>query len=47
MMELKEGFTIIKQSVAFHSPMRREIPEFLPRHAARKLRFMAGTIAGC
>ena len=28
MMELKEGFTIIKQSVAFHSPMRREIPDF-------------------
>jgi L-alanine-DL-glutamate epimerase-like enolase superfamily enzyme len=28
MMELKEGFTIIKQAVAFHSPMRRAIPEF-------------------
>jgi hypothetical protein len=28
MMELKEGFTIIKQSIAFHSPMRREIPNF-------------------
>ncbi len=28
MMGLKEGFTIIKQGVAFHSPMRREIPDF-------------------
>ena len=28
MMELKEGFTIIKQSVAFHSRMRVEIPDF-------------------
>jgi hypothetical protein len=28
MMGLKEGFTIIKQSIAFHSPMRREIPNF-------------------
>jgi L-alanine-DL-glutamate epimerase-like enolase superfamily enzyme len=28
MMALKEGFTIIKQAVAFHSPMRRAIPDF-------------------
>jgi L-alanine-DL-glutamate epimerase-like enolase superfamily enzyme len=28
MMELKEGFTIIKQPVAFHSRMRLEVPDF-------------------
>jgi L-alanine-DL-glutamate epimerase-like enolase superfamily enzyme len=28
MMALNEGFTIIKQPIAFHSPMRREIPDF-------------------
>jgi L-alanine-DL-glutamate epimerase-like enolase superfamily enzyme len=28
MMALSEGFTLIKQSIAFHSPMRREIPDF-------------------
>ena len=28
MMELKEGFTIIKQAVAFHSPMRNTVPDF-------------------
>jgi L-alanine-DL-glutamate epimerase-like enolase superfamily enzyme len=28
MMELEEGFTIIKQAVAFHSPMRNTVPDF-------------------
>jgi L-alanine-DL-glutamate epimerase-like enolase superfamily enzyme len=28
MMGLKEGFTLIKQPIAFHSPMRREIADF-------------------
>ena len=28
MMELKEGFSIIKQPIAFHSQMRREVPDF-------------------
>ncbi len=28
MMALPEGFTLVKQGVAFHSPMRREIPGF-------------------
>lgn len=28
MKSAKEGFTIIKQSIAFHSPMAREIPAF-------------------
>jgi L-alanine-DL-glutamate epimerase-like enolase superfamily enzyme len=28
MLALPEGFTIIKQGVAFHSPMKREIPNF-------------------
>ena len=28
MMTLDEGFTIVKQGIAFHSPMKREIPDF-------------------
>src|ERR687894_61742 len=28
MKELKEGFTIIKQGIGFHSPMPREVPNF-------------------
>src|SRR3712207_5978255 len=28
MAELPEGFTIVKQAIAFHSPMKREIPDF-------------------
>src|ERR1700761_11286 len=28
MMELKEGFQIIKQPIAFHSRMRRDVPNF-------------------
>jgi L-alanine-DL-glutamate epimerase-like enolase superfamily enzyme len=28
MKEAQEGFTIIKQGIAFHSPMAREIPDF-------------------
>ena len=28
MMAAQEGFTIIKQGVGFHSPMKREIPNF-------------------
>jgi L-alanine-DL-glutamate epimerase-like enolase superfamily enzyme len=28
MMALPEGFTIIKQPIGFHSPMKREVPDF-------------------
>ena len=49
---LKEGFTIIKQGIAFHSPMRREIPDFflgtsqeLPFHGWRDSGFSPST--GC
>jgi L-alanine-DL-glutamate epimerase-like enolase superfamily enzyme len=28
MKEAKEGFTLIKQGIAFHSPMAREVPDF-------------------
>jgi L-alanine-DL-glutamate epimerase-like enolase superfamily enzyme len=28
MMAAKEGFTIVKQGIAFHSPMKREVPGF-------------------
>jgi L-alanine-DL-glutamate epimerase-like enolase superfamily enzyme len=28
MTTLDEGFTIVKQGIAFHSPMKREIPDF-------------------
>ncbi|HEV2602582.1 MAG TPA: mandelate racemase/muconate lactonizing enzyme family protein [Microvirga sp.] len=28
MTTLEEGFTIVKQGIAFHSPMKREIPDF-------------------
>jgi L-alanine-DL-glutamate epimerase-like enolase superfamily enzyme len=27
-MALPEGFTIIKQPIGFHSPMKREVPSF-------------------
>ena len=28
MMALPEGFTLVKQGIAFHSPMKREVPDF-------------------
>ncbi len=28
MMDLPEGFTIVKQGIAFHSPMKREVPDY-------------------
>ena len=28
MMALPEGFTIIKQPISFHSPMKREVPGY-------------------
>ena len=46
MMELKEGFTLIKQSIAFHSPMRREIPDFYLGEPIEN-RSMAGMTADC
>lgn len=34
MAALPEGFTIVKQGIAFHSPMRREIPNYFYGEAA-------------
>lgn len=34
MKALPEGFTIIKQGIAFHSPMKREVPNFFYGEAA-------------
>ena len=35
MMALPEGFSIIKQPIGFHSPMKREVPGFTYGEPAR------------
>ena len=34
MMALAEGFTIVKQPIAFHSPMARQIPNYFLNEVA-------------
>ena len=46
MKALPEGFTIVKQGIAFHSPMKREFPNFyLRRDRAEPLSRRAWTAA--
>ena len=45
MKALPEGFTIVKQGIAFHSPMKREVPDFVYGEMVPST-FHAGPTAG-
>ena len=42
MKELKEGFTIVKQAIAFHGQMAREVPDYHYGESAEGVRFAQG-----
>jgi len=42
MKELKEGFTIVKQAIAFHGQMAREVPDYHYGESAKGVRFAQG-----
>ena len=42
-----EGFTIIKQGIGFHSPMKREVPDFFYGDPQPDRRATATAIAAC
>ena len=44
MMALPEEFTIIKQPISFHSPMKREVPGYY--YGKPELSHFHGTLAG-
>ena len=47
MMAAQEGFTIIKQGIGFHSPMKREIPNFFLGEVQARQPFHGTIDAAC